>query len=87
MIGDVRDDRPLDDPADDPRPSDGPGPVGAPGDVDGEPARPTPRALVMSFGMLAIAVLTGVLVVLPAPYAVNGPGPTKDVLGEVDGEP
>jgi len=87
MIGDVRDDRPLDDPADDPRPSDGPGPVGEPGDVDGEPARPTPRALVMSFGMLAIAVLTGVLVVLPAPYAVNGPGPTKDVLGEVDGEP
>jgi len=87
MIGDVRDDRPLDDPADDPRPSDGPGAVGAPGDVDGEPARPTPRALVMSFGMLAIAVLTGVLVVLPAPYAVNGPGPTKDVLGEVDGEP
>ncbi|WP_308054150.1 YlbL family protein [Cellulomonas wangsupingiae] len=87
MLDDRPLDDPADDPADDPRPSDGPGPADAPGDGDGEPARPTPRALVLSFGMLAIAVLTGVLVVLPAPYAVNGPGPTKDVLGEVDGEP
>ena len=50
-------------------------------------ARPTPRAFVMSFGMLAISVLVGVLAVMPAPYAVNGPGPTKDVLGEVNGDP
>ncbi|UZN02052.1 PDZ domain-containing protein [Cellulomonas sp. S1-8] len=58
------------------------------GEPDGfERPRPTPRALVLSFGMLAVSVLVGILAVVPAPYAVNGPGPTKDVLGEVDGTP
>ena len=37
--------------------------------------------------MLVATVLAGVLAVVPAPYAVNSPGPTRDVLGEVDGEP
>ncbi len=67
---------------------DGPDADGLEGRATGE-ARPgpTPRAVVLSFGMLAAAVLAGVLVVLPAPYAVNGPGPTRDVLSEIDGEP
>lgn len=55
-----------------------------------EPAdrpRATPRALVLSVGMLLTAALAGVLVVLPAPYAVTSPGPTRDVLGEADGTP
>ena len=52
-----------------------------------EPAPPSPRAIVLSFGTLVAAVLVGILAVIPAPYAVNGPGPTKDVLGEVGGDP
>lgn len=51
------------------------------------PAPPSARAIVQSFGMLAISVIVGVLAITPAPYAVNGPGPTRDVLSEVDGEP
>lgn len=62
-----------------------------PSDADepSDPVRPaaTPRAFVLSGAMLVVSVLVGVLAVLPAPYAVNGPGPTRDVLGEVDGEP
>ena len=80
----------------------GPGPAGSPADTPGEgvpdpgpgapeafqPApRPTPRAMVVSIGSLVSALLFGVLVLVPAPYAVNTPGPTRDVLGEVDGEP
>ena len=37
--------------------------------------------------MLVTALLLAVLVVLPVPYAVNSPGPTRDVLGEHDGTP
>ncbi|WP_309135626.1 S16 family serine protease [Cellulomonas sp.] len=67
-----------------------------PGSADPAPAttpeadarpRATPRALVLSVGMLLTAALAGVLVVLPAPYAVTSPGPTRDVLGEADGTP
>lgn len=81
MIVPVLDEKPTHDPADDQRLPDveeTDGPV---------PARPTPRAVVQSFGMLTASVLVGVLAIMPAPYAVNGPGPTKDVLGEVDGKP
>ncbi|MCC2320306.1 YlbL family protein [Cellulomonas xiejunii] len=81
------DETPADDSADDPRPRD-PEEHDTGGTDDGPPApRPTPRAVVQSFGMLAASVLVGVLAVMPAPYAVNGPGPTADVLGEVDGDP
>ncbi len=67
---------------------DGAGPVDRPLDDDALPReRPTPRALILSVGALATSVLVGVLAVVPAPYAVNGPGPTRNVLGEVDGEP
>lgn len=52
-----------------------------------EPERVSPRALTLSVGMLASAVLLGVCAVLPAPYAVSSPGPTEDVLGKVDDEP
>ncbi|MBD7920200.1 PDZ domain-containing protein [Cellulomonas sp. Sa3CUA2] len=86
MIVPVLDDQPTDDPADDLRPRDPAQDAAAPDDGPPQP-RPTPRAVVQSFGMLAAAVLVGVLAVMPAPYAVNGPGPTTDVLGEVDGEP
>ncbi len=52
-----------------------------------ERPRATPRALVLAVGMLLTSALAGVLVVLPAPYAVTSPGPTRDVLGEADGTP
>lgn len=97
MIVPVRDDLPADDHPDDATAPDeaavrAAGDVAEPADdspdvTEGEPAKPSPRALLLSFGMLATAVLVGVLAVVPAPYAVNGPGPTKDVLGEVDGKP
>ena len=43
--------------------------------------RPSMRSLVLSGAMLATSVLLAVLVVLPVPYAVTSPGPTRDVLG------
>ncbi len=49
--------------------------------------RASPRSIMLSIGMLATAILLAVLIVLPTPYAVNGPGPTRDVLGEHDGTP
>lgn len=52
-----------------------------------EPERVSPRSLVLSVSMLLTAVLLAVLVLLPTPYAVNSPGPTRDVLGEHDGTP
>jgi PDZ domain-containing protein len=52
-----------------------------------EPERVSPRSITLSIGMLVTALLLAVLVVLPVPYAVNSPGPTRDVLGEHDGTP
>jgi len=49
--------------------------------------RPSRRALTLSISMLATAVLLATVALLPAPYAVSSPGPTEDVLGEVDGSP
>lgn len=58
-------------------------------DDDEQPApRPlSPRAVTTTTSLLAGATLLAVLVVLPTPYAVNGPGPTRDVLGEHAGTP
>ncbi|MDC7123084.1 PDZ domain-containing protein [Cellulomonas fimi] len=58
-------------------------------DDDEQPApRPlSPRAVTLTTSLLAGATLLAVLVVLPTPYAVNSPGPTRDVLGEHDGTP
>lgn len=52
-----------------------------------EPERVSPRSITLSVGMLVTALLLAVLVVMPVPYAVNSPGPTRDVLGEHDGTP
>jgi PDZ domain-containing protein len=59
-----------------------------PSDAFDEPApRTSPRSITLSAGMLATAALLAVLIVLPTPYAVNRPGPTRNVLGEHDGTP
>ena len=59
--------------------------LGAPAPVAAE--RPSRRAMTLSVSMLATAVLLAAVAVLPAPYSVSSPGPTEDVLGEVDGKP
>jgi PDZ domain-containing protein len=89
MIGPVRDHEPTPDPSGASQDAVAPGAGGTADHAADAVARlaTTPRALVLSFGMLVSAVLAGVLAVVPAPYAVNSPGPTRDVLGEVDGEP
>ena len=52
---------------------------------DGPPV--TPRAITLAATTVATALLVAICTVLPAPYAVSSPGPTRDTLGEVDGEP
>ncbi len=52
-----------------------------------EPERVSPRSITLSVGMLSTALLLAVLVILPVPYAISSPGPTRDVLGEHDGTP
>ncbi|WP_315097279.1 S16 family serine protease [uncultured Cellulomonas sp.] len=62
----------------------------SPSDVDdplGEPDRVSPRSLTLSVGMLGTALLLAVLVILPVPYAISSPGPTRDVLGSHEGTP
>ncbi|WP_343048171.1 YlbL family protein [Cellulomonas humilata] len=62
----------------------------SPFDVDaplGEPERVSLRSITLSAGMLVTALLLGVLVLLPVPYAISSPGPTRDVLGTHDDTP
>lgn len=56
-------------------------------DVLPEPRPLTPRAITLTAALLGSVSLLAVLVVVPTPYAVNSPGPTRDVLGEHDGTP
>lgn len=51
------------------------------------PPRPGPRSVLLAGGMLATSLLLAGLVVLPAPYAVEMPGPTANVLGDQNGTP
>jgi PDZ domain-containing protein len=59
-----------------------------------EPAEPllddpqeSRRALVLSACGLAVSLLIAVLTIMPAAFAIGGPGPTFDTLGEKDGTP
>ncbi len=56
-------------------------------DSPADPPAPSTRSITLSVSMLASAVLLAVLALLPAPYAVSSPGPTRDTLGEHAGEP
>lgn len=47
----------------------------------------TPRSLTLSISMLVTAMLLAVAALLPVPYAISSPGPTRDTLGTHDGEP
>lgn len=52
-----------------------------------EPQPVTPRSLVLAGATVTTALLVAVAALLPAPYAVSSPGPTRDTLGESNGEP
>jgi PDZ domain-containing protein len=45
------------------------------------------RSLTLSIAMLLTAVLLAVLAVIPVPYVVESPGPTRDTLGQDNGAP
>jgi len=56
--------------------------------VPGEPRPPvSARSVTTTVSLLLSAILFAVLLVVPTGYAVSSPGPTRDVLGEVDGKP
>ena len=54
-----------------------------------EPAAAAPgaRSMTLSIATLVAAVLFAVLAVMPAPYVVSSPGPTRDTLGDQGGTP
>lgn len=60
-----------------------PGPDDALTGVETPPT--TVRSAVVALSGLVTAVLLLAMVVVPAPYAIEGPGPTIDVLGQADG--
>ncbi|HEX7806458.1 MAG TPA: S16 family serine protease [Cellulomonas sp.] len=58
-----------------------------PFEPDDPAARPGARSMTLSIAMLVAAVLFAVLAVVPAPYVVSSPGPTRDTLGDQGGTP
>ena len=57
-------------------------------DADGAPLpAQSPRAVTLSIAALATVALFALMVLVPVPYAVGAPGPTKDTLGEQKGTP
>jgi PDZ domain-containing protein len=55
---------------------------------DVAPAAPaSARSLTLSIAMLVTALLLAVLAVIPVPYVVESPGPTRDTLGQDNGAP
>lgn len=54
---------------------------------DPEPEPLTPRAITLAAATVLTSILVAVAAVLPMPYAVSSPGPTRDTLGEQDGTP
>lgn len=50
------------------------------------PRRTSPRALTLGISLISTGLLLAGLMVVPAPYAIKSPGPTKDTLGEVNSQ-
>lgn len=71
----------------DPFGTDSPEPDETVGPPEPAAARPGARAMTLSIAMLVAAVLFAVLAVVPAPYVVTSPGPTRDTLGDEGGTP
>ena len=68
-------------------PGDPAGPAGPGPDDAVDPAPVTPRAITASAATVLTSLLVAVAAVLPTPYAISSPGPTRDTLGEHDGTP
>lgn len=49
--------------------------------------RPSARSITLGISFMATVLLLSGLAILPSPYAVRSPGPTRDTLGEEDGTP
>ena len=47
--------------------------------------RPSARSVTLGISFMVTVLLLSGLAVLPSPYAVRSPGPTRDTLGQVDG--
>ncbi|WP_245643538.1 YlbL family protein [Sanguibacter suarezii] len=47
--------------------------------------RPSRRSITLGVSFMATVLLLSGLAVLPAPYVVKSPGPTRDTLGQADG--
>src|SRR5690606_2563416 len=47
----------------------------------------SPRSTTLGMAVIATSLLVAGMSLLPAPYAVSSPGPTRDTLGDVDGDP
>lgn len=66
-------------------------PSGEPGALTAEDVAPaeviTPRAVTTAVATVALSLLLAAGATVPLPYAITGPGPTVDTLGEVDDSP
>lgn len=51
------------------------------------PAPPTPRSLTLSIAVVTTTLLVAVGALVPVPYAISAPGPTRDTLGTHADEP
>lgn len=49
--------------------------------------RPSARSITLGISFMVTVLLLSGLAILPSPYAVRSPGPTRDTLGEEDGTP
>ncbi len=84
--GKPRDDVPVND---EPRPAamDAPAPETVPSAPVAEAPALTPRAITLSVLTVVLAVLMAVASAVPLPYAISGPGPTRNTLGDQAGVP
>ena len=64
--------------------AEGPGHDGTSVAVTGD-ERPSRRSITLGVSFMATILLLAGLAVLPAPYVVKSPGPTRDTLGQADG--
>lgn len=62
-------------------------PLDGSADLELSPPSVTPRSLTLSIATVVTMLLVAVAALIPVPYAISSPGPTRDTLGTHDGEP
>ncbi|MDT0166494.1 S16 family serine protease [Actinotalea sp. AC32] len=55
--------------------------------ADWAPVPVTPRAVTLSVATVATTLLVAIAALVPVPYAISSPGPTRDTLGDSGGTP